>query len=314
MAITSKNLYSLGKGMQQQSPLLNRKDSLILLQNSLLFFLLYVRTLARASKLLLREFEFMETLLKQLTNKECFPFKVISHEAVTFLFNDYRWVKALLDSPQQELLMLLLQAELNEVRAICSDERLDLVTAVTEEPQQLRQLMTSNDVEVHFPEYNHGLELKLIIKDVEEVTFSLYSIYQQCYKVPLDRKYKEGPMPMGKVFAQCQRTIYDIVKALLPKEMPESLLQSLLKIIEKFIGISGCFGDYKVCGMWIKLICRHCLPTEFRLIDYRHVQINKMVLNTANCLGELLDVSAWIIIWKALENYESYYNKYLLSR
>lgn len=87
-----------------------------------------------------------------------------------------------------------------------------------------------------------------------------------------------------------------------------------MKIIEKFINISGCFGDYKVCGMWIKLICRHCLPTEFRLVDYRHVQINKMVLNTANCLGELLDVSAWIIIWKALENYESYYNKYLLSR
>lgn len=27
-----------------------------------------------------------------------------------------------------------------------------------------------------------------------------------------------------------------------------------------------------------------------------------------------MDVSAWIIIWKALENYESYYNKYLLSR
>jgi hypothetical protein len=67
--------------------------------------------------------------------------------------------------------------------------------------------------------------------------------------------------------------------------MSESLLQSLLKIIEKFINISGCFGDYKVCGTYIKLICRHCLPVEFKLIDYRHVQINKMVLNTANCLG-----------------------------
>jgi|JI9StandDraft_1071089.scaffolds.fasta_scaffold797536_2 hypothetical protein len=67
-------------------------------------------------------------------------------------------------------------------------------------------------------------------------------------------------MPLAKMFAQCQKIIYEVVKTLLPKDMPESLLQSLLKIIEKFINISGCFGDYKVCGMWIKLICRHCLP------------------------------------------------------
>ena len=85
--------------------------------------------------------------------------------------------------------MLLLQSELSEVRAICSDERLDL-TMMVEEPQQLRQLMTSNDTEVQFPEYSHALELKLIVKDIEEVTFSLYSIYQQCYKVPLDQKYR----------------------------------------------------------------------------------------------------------------------------
>ena len=90
--------------------------------------------------------------------------------------------------------------------------------------------------------------------------------------------------------------------------MSESLLQSVLKIIQKFINISGCFGDYKVCGLYIKLICKYCLPTEFKLIDYRHVQINKMVLNTANCLGstiyinilDLLDTSSWMIIWKAL--------------
>ena len=28
----------------------------------------------------------------------------------------------------------------------------------------------------------------------------------------------------------------------------------------------------------------------------------------------MLDTSSWIIIWKALENYEAYYNKYLLSK
>jgi hypothetical protein len=153
--------------------------------------------------------------------------------------------------------------------------------------------MYSNDTEYVWPEYSHGLELKLIVKDVEEATFSLYSIFQQVYSVELDRKWKgngSGVVPMGKTFSQIQKIIFDIVKTLLPKEMPESLLQSLLKVIEKFINISGCFGDYKVCGVYIKLICKYCLPAEFRLIDYRHVQINKMVLNTANCLGSKLRV------------------------
>jgi hypothetical protein len=68
--------------------------------------------------------------MKQLTNKENFIFKLLSHETITFLFNDYRWLNSLIESPQQELLFLLLSSELNEVRAICSDERLDLLAAV----------------------------------------------------------------------------------------------------------------------------------------------------------------------------------------
>jgi hypothetical protein len=169
VAITSKNLYSLNKSIQQQQVPISRKDSLqhhIQLQHHLLFFLLYVRTLVRSSKLLIREFEFLESLMKQLTNKECFPFKTVSHEAVMFLLNDYRWVHGLVESPHQELFMLLLQSELNEVRAICSDDRLDLTVSV-EEPQHIKQLMTSNDTELQFPEYSHALELKLIVKDIE---------------------------------------------------------------------------------------------------------------------------------------------------
>jgi len=83
-----------------------------------------------------------------------------------FLLNDYRWVHGLVESPHQELFMLLLQSELNEVRAICSDDRLDLTVSV-EEPQHIKQLMTSNDTELQFPEYSHALELKLIVKDIE---------------------------------------------------------------------------------------------------------------------------------------------------
>ena len=37
--------------------------------------------------------------------------------------------------------------------------------------------------------------------------------------------------------------------------------------------------------MYIKLICKYCLPSEFKNIGHRHVQINKIILNIANCLG-----------------------------
>jgi hypothetical protein len=67
--------------------------------------------------------------------------------------------------------------------------------------------------------------------------------------------------------------------------MPEDVLQSLLKICEKFINLSGVFNDHNTSTMYIKLICKYCLPSEFKNIGHRHVQINKIILNIANCLG-----------------------------
>jgi hypothetical protein len=69
--------------------------------------------------------------------------------------------------------------------------------------------------------------------------------------------------------------------------MPEDVLQSLLKICEKFINLSGVFNDNNTSTMYVKLICKYCLPAEFKNIGYRHVQINKIILNIANCLGSI---------------------------
>ena len=44
------------------------------------------------------------------------------------------------------------------------------------------------------------------------------------------------------------------------------------------------------------------------------MQINKMILNTANCLGNLFTTNCWVTVWKALENYSMYYNRYLLGK
>lgn len=70
--------------------------------------------------------------------------------------------------------------------------------------------------------------------------------------------------------------------------MPEDVLQSLLKISEKFINLSGVFNDNVTSTSYMKLICKYCLPGDFGKIGHRHVQINKMILNMANCLGSNL--------------------------
>lgn len=95
-------------------------------------------------------------------------------------------------------------------------------------------------------------------------------------------------MPIHKLFTQYHKGVIEVMKAILSRDISEGLLQSVLKIIEKFINLSGCFGDNKVTGIYVKIICKYCLPTQFVAIDYKHVQINKMVLNIANCLGSKL--------------------------
>lgn len=82
------------------------------------------------------------------------------------------------------------------------------------------------------------------------------------------------------------KTVFEIVKAIISKEVPEDTLQSLLKVSERIINLAGVFGDSPTAGVYIKLLCRHCMPGAGQMgLGHRHVQINKMILNTANCLG-----------------------------
>ena len=154
----------------------------------------------------------------------------------------------------------------------------------------------------------------MLIRNIETITYTLYAIYYDILKIPLQTKVDEQP-PLFKTYKFCQKTIFEMVKPTLPKQMPQQTLQSILKTVEKFINLSGSFQDYPTTTMYIKLICKQCLPSDFKtIIKHRHVQINKMILNTVNCLGDLLNTSCWVIVWKALENYSLYYNRYSLSK
>ena len=80
------------------------------------------------------------------------------------------------------------------------------------------------------------------------------------------------------------------------------MLQSLLKISEKFINLSGVFNDNVTSTSYMKLICKYCLPGEFGKIGHRHVQINKMILNMANCLGSNFILKSRFIQYRMLGN------------
>lgn len=62
------------------------------------------------------------------------------------------------------------------------------------------------------------IELKLIIKNIEEITFSLYSIYNQIYKISMEKPMNaEEQIPLEKTYKFCQKTVFEISKALIPK-------------------------------------------------------------------------------------------------
>ena len=91
------------------------------------------------------------------------------------------------------------------------------------------------------------------------MTYSLYSIYGQVYKINLHRKL-EGRPPLEKTYKFCQKTIFETIKTIISREMSEEVLQALLKIAEKFINLSGCFNDPNVSALYIKMMCKYCLP------------------------------------------------------
>ena len=97
------------------------------------------------------------------------------------------------------------------------------------------------------------------MKNLEEITYGLYAIYGQRFKIDLNEKI-EGKPPLEKTYKFCLKTVFETIKALFHKEMSEDTLQSLLKISEKFINMSGSFNDPSGSAIYIKLMCKYCLP------------------------------------------------------
>ncbi|KAM3135820.1 hypothetical protein pb186bvf_012073 [Paramecium bursaria] len=97
------------------------------------------------------------------------------------------------------------------------------------------------------------------------------------------------------------------IKYILSKESDEITIQSALIAIQNYILLVGSLQLRNPQSATIKTICEYCKPQQGQDFTKRHIQINKMVLNIANCLGNLLECSSWILIFKTFEECENFY-------
>ena len=58
----------------------------------------------------------------------------------------------------------------------------------------------------------------MIIKDLEEITFSFYSIYQHIFQISLEKRFT-GQVPLHKLFAQYHKGVVEVMKAILPRDI-----------------------------------------------------------------------------------------------
>lgn len=80
------------------------------------------------------------------------------------------------------------------------------------------KIMGSNAIDLNIFEFNYSHEVKMIVKNLEEVTYALYSIYCQKFKIDMNEKV-EGKPPLEKTYKFCQKTVFETIKAILAKDM-----------------------------------------------------------------------------------------------
>jgi hypothetical protein len=243
-----------------------------------------LRVCCKISRLYETCFELLEELIKVVTEKGSTSLKVIGYECINYLFGSSRWMHAMLQSSSGDLFNFLMTTLFNSVKLIQPELKEGPELLQRYELEKSQKIFTTNSLEFHLLDLPPATEIKCILKSIDEISFTFFSIYSEVYGLKLDQRIEAKP-PLEKTYKFCHKTIFEIVKAIIGREIGEETLQSILKISERFINLAGVFGDAATSGVFIKLMCRYCLPTGHRPIGQRHVQINKMILSTANCLG-----------------------------
>ena len=73
---------------------------------------------------------------------------------------------------------------------------------------------------MHFGELCPLGEVRALVRSIDEIVLTFFSIYSEVYHIELDRRL-EGKAPLEKTFKFIQKTVFEIVKAVIGKEMTE---------------------------------------------------------------------------------------------
>ena len=74
----------------------------------------------------------------------------------------------------------------------------------------------TNSLDIHLGELFRMIEVKALVKSIDEITFTFFSIYTEIYKVSLDKKITGKPA-LEKTFKFLHKTVFEIVKAIVNK-------------------------------------------------------------------------------------------------
>lgn len=177
-----------------------------------------MRLCFKLSKLSLSHFEILEETIKIISEKGSSSVKYIGYESINFLFISTQWMDKMLNSPSGDLFNFLMTTLFNNAKFILSEHRGKIDLNVEYEIERAGKLFLGSFVDFTSFEMYPVIELKLIIKNIEEITFTLYSIYNQIYQISMEKGLpKGGQIPLEKTYKFCQKTVFEISKALIPK-------------------------------------------------------------------------------------------------
>ena len=153
--------------------------------------------------------------------------KMVSYESINYLFGSAQWMHPLLQSPSCDLFNFLMTTLFNTIKSIQPEIKEGDPTFPLE-PERHR-IFANNSLDISLPELYRPPEVKAIVKTIDEVTFTFFSIYTEIYHITLHKPI-EGKPPLEKTYKFVHKTVFEIVKATINKDVSEQTLQSLLKI------------------------------------------------------------------------------------
>ncbi|KAL4506824.1 hypothetical protein ABPG72_001245 [Tetrahymena utriculariae] len=302
------------------------KKSLTNNSNTNIQILNLIRGLTKTITIFNDEFEVLETLVQLALGKELTQVKYWSFEGLIFVVSEYETLYQMFcaynfKKQPNNTFMQILQCAVKVVQQINQQQNEQGMQRVIQSQQinmKTAKAIETNDQDIEFPQITSFLQIKQAIDFFLKLSNSLEIICRNKLGFELGQKIQENNRTsqyegFKSIFDLIWKEVYSSVKILLAQTVDESLFQNILNIIQTFTNISGTISNRTASDQFIKAICNYSLPKDSDMTP-RNIQTNKMVLNIAHCLGNLLEMNSWIYILVFLQKSESLYNKNRIAR